>query len=1782
MTVKKILSLLLCVTLILCTLVIVNAQTDTDSNSTTQINSGKLNRVAYNNEELVVDLGAGLYAAPIVVDMNADGCLDLVVSSEGVPYNGTYVYYGSVESRNFENEDYLLMDKGKYLTGGHAYMAGSYLYDENGDYEDTIVSYETNVYNDFKTGEFSTFSLPRLDTPGTINGVSYNVNSLRHNFYSFADVDGDSNLDLIRTISTWDEYGWSGKYDSNGVWGKEGGDALHSWVFWAENTSENQLEKTSYGELNIVNVKLEDGSIEPLDCYGSCSAARFCDLDKDGDLDIILPSFMDDIFYFENISDVKSSNLNSNGIFLCNQGKNIKLSNGNNTTRLEDLQMELCMLNITEFDWNNDGFVDLIVGEEDGRVSLLENTGLFDENNIPVFNEPKYFKTPADSVKNGILNTPYSIDWDGDGDEDIITGDSAGFISFIENVTPSDGNLSNPVWNAPIRLTDDYGNVIRHIAGYNGSIQGPAEEKWGYSVVTVADWDNDGILDIMANDIWGKVVWYRGISGETTKVNAAQPVNVEWINGAKYPSYNWWKPTGNELATYWRTTPFMIDINDDGLTDLVMCDYQGYMAFYERYDDNGTLKLKEGKRIFYNEDLSPVVLATGTDLSNGENRQKFTMADWNDDGKLDLIKNDAVSVRYFENVSTEEGGFVFRDCGTMYNIRIAAHTTCPTVCDWDKDGQLDVLVGAEDGHLYYLSHENTVDDTAVAKHLVAHYDFEGNTPLADKATGGSIADNLKVNDSDNVAIKNGTATITGAGALYAQDSEEISPTEELTVFFRAKFSGFSSGTPSIVDKRSFNNSTGGENRSFGVYAENGRFCTTFTAEPGSGSRNNAVSSVSIAEDTWNEYALVIRKGSDGYLDSYLYMSKEAYTYSEDDFVVIASNTYGTATNISDSHAPFVIGNNVGFQNFSFIQTFDDVRIYDIALTSHQLNKVLPYDIGVGEEPIDSLVSKWTFNGSEGKEFWDTATYGNDSDTLVSAGNDGTATFENGVVTLTGNGALKAVDSTDISPTGEFTLFFRAKISGTPGDFSLVDKRRFTPSSRSYGVYVYQNVYGVQINSTFGRSSRTPMADVWRNYALVVSKLSDTQFTFTLYMSTGENPTLAEDYITLLTQTVTADSIFDSDIPLLIGNDINMASKSFSRSFDEIRIYSTALSLSQILSIKIDTTIPVSKIEQNLVSKWTFNGSDGAEYKDSAKFGQVSDTAVSAGNEGTATFKDGIVTLTGNGAIKVPDSTDISPTGAFTVFFKSKLTGTLCDFSFIDKRSFSAYSYGDTRAYALFSYNNEFVAQVNTKSNWNSAWTAPEMNVWREHALVVTKNGDGTFTQTMYISTVDNPTSASDFKCYSYNFTADSIVDNEVPLLIGNDIHLYSKTVDRSFDEVRIYNCALGVDELANIEIETDFDIKELELLIENTSGITSKQLIYSKYLEGYNLALSTAKELLSKTGATNEELQNAYTNLYVAYKNLLVPGNINNDSAIDITDLVLMNNIRLGTAEAGFEIVTDIDSSGQVDDGDTSFVRKAIISNMGEAIQHYSGLKLSVIGDSISTYDGYSNNANYNSTIYKNSKFYPQVYLSDVKDTWWMKTADTLGMNILVNNSWSGSKVLDSTEAKSGYGTRSDNLYNDISGDTPDIIAIYLGINDYIHTTNQVDGFYPTGELSNFNSEDIIVNNGYITPTNFVEAYAIMLSKIKSNYKDANIYCFTLPPNGRTAASDPDYAILKEYNNIIKTLASFYGINIVELYSDDAINESNYSSITGEGLHPNSEGMGIISAQFINKLCDAF
>ena len=127
---------------------------------------------------------------------------------------------------------------------------------------------------------------------------------------------------------------------------------------------------------------------------------------------------------------------------------------------------------------------------------------------MPQFRGPVYFQQRARDVKFGALATPFGVDWDSDGDEDIICGNTAGYIGFFENL----GGGSHPVWHK-VKLLEAGGHTIRIQAGSNGSIQGPAE-AWGYTTQTVADWDGDGLLDIVVNSIWGKVVWYRNIGVE--------------------------------------------------------------------------------------------------------------------------------------------------------------------------------------------------------------------------------------------------------------------------------------------------------------------------------------------------------------------------------------------------------------------------------------------------------------------------------------------------------------------------------------------------------------------------------------------------------------------------------------------------------------------------------------------------------------------------------------------------------------------------------------------------------------------------------------------------------------------------------------------------------------------------------------------------------------------------------------------------------------------------------------------------------------------------------------------------------------------------------------------------------------------------------------------------------------------------------------------------------------------------------------------------------------------
>ncbi|KAA2219897.1 FG-GAP repeat domain-containing protein [Maribacter flavus] len=629
------------------------------------VDSKEFTIVKYNNNEISVELGVGLWAWPLPMDFDNDGDMDMIVSCPDTPFNGTYFFENTsgpkVKMPIFEEP----IKIGEGMKNLQVFSDGS----------QTRVLGRGVEYLNFKKDIFSNSkNLPFKEE------IEKNHSKIRFSQWKYVDYENDGDLDIIVGIDDWTDYGWDNAFNEEGEWING---PLHGYIYLLENENGGYINR---GTINVGN--------EPIDVYGAPSP-NFADFDGDGDLDIICGEFLDRFNWFENIG-TREKPIYSEGRFLENK-------NGTIT-------MDLEMIIPSSLDWDKDGDIDLIVGDEDGRVAFVENTGLV-ENSMPVFNSPKYFYQKADNLKFGALSTPYSVDWDEDGDEDLIVGNSAGYIAFIENL----GGDSLPKWDSPKKLTAE-GEEIRYLAGENGSIQGPAERKWGYTTLSVNDWDGDGLKDIIVNSIWGKIMWHRNIGSKgSPELQAAIPIKVGWgSDSIPKPEWNWWSPERNELATQWRTTPVTIDWNKDGLMDLVMLDHEGYLSFYERYNDNGELYLKPGQRIFYGKGESefdnknkPTAKIDGPlRLNNGKygasGRRKICFVDWDMDGDLDLIVN-GKNASWFENV-LEEGdkvNFVYK--GDLSEKKIAGHTTSPTVVDWNGDKIPDILLGAEDGHFYLFT-----------------------------------------------------------------------------------------------------------------------------------------------------------------------------------------------------------------------------------------------------------------------------------------------------------------------------------------------------------------------------------------------------------------------------------------------------------------------------------------------------------------------------------------------------------------------------------------------------------------------------------------------------------------------------------------------------------------------------------------------------------------------------------------------------------------------------------------------------------------------------------------------------------------------------------------------------------------------------------------------------------------------------------------------------------------------------------------------------------------------
>ena len=623
-------------------------------------NSEELVRIKYNNPGLITDLGVGLWAWPFPLDYDHDGDLDLLVNCPDHPFNGIWFFENKTGGQS------PVFKPPVKLTGSQRNLQISHVNGEN------KVMLPGVAFPHF----FDTF----FEQPDTLFHESFYksiVKKPRFNLWRYVDYDGDGDLDITIAIDDWLDYGWDNAFNANGEWTNG---PLHGTIYLVEQKRTGKYEPPK---------PIKAGG-KVIDTYG-ISGANFKDFDGDGDLDIITGEFVDRLTWFENIGTRKKPKYAA--------GKFIKI-NG------KVLHLDLEMIVPNAIDWDGNGTVDLIVGEEDGRVVFMKNTGEKDADG-PVFEYPKYIQQEQEYLKFGALVTPYSVDWDNDGDEDLICGNTAGYIGFIENL----GGGDTPKWAKPVYLKAD-GKTILIQAGENGSIQGPVERKWGYTTLSVADWNNDGLLDIIYNSILGKVCWFENIGTKDHPLLAAsKPIEVEWQGINPKPKWNWWNPKGKNLVTQWRTTPYAYDWNGDGWMDLLMLDQEGYLTFWERYFEDGQLKLKPGKRIFTGESKSGFtnqfanddngLLRLNTREAGSSGRRKFCITDWDGDGRPDFLVN-SDNVNFLRNKGEKNGLVVLENMGLVAKKDLAGHSTSPTTVDWDKNGVPDLLIGAEDGHFYYL------------------------------------------------------------------------------------------------------------------------------------------------------------------------------------------------------------------------------------------------------------------------------------------------------------------------------------------------------------------------------------------------------------------------------------------------------------------------------------------------------------------------------------------------------------------------------------------------------------------------------------------------------------------------------------------------------------------------------------------------------------------------------------------------------------------------------------------------------------------------------------------------------------------------------------------------------------------------------------------------------------------------------------------------------------------------------------------------------------------------
>ena len=259
-------------------------------------------------------------------------------------------------------------------------------------------------------------------------------------------------------------------------------------------------------------------------------------------------------------------------------------------------------------DIDNDGDLDMFVGETSGVLNYYENTGSA--------SSPTYTlgTNPFGSTDVGADSNPTFVDIDGDGDMDAFVGEGSGVMNYFENT----GTASNAIFGSPV-------------VGAFG-----LPDVGDDSAPTFADIDNDGDMDLFVGESAGGVMNYYENTGTSSSASfAAGVTNPFGLTGQ----------TADTEITF-------ADLDGDGDLDAIVG------------DDNGSLYYQENTGTASNPTFAAAV-ANSFGLADIGHESSPTFADIDGDGDLDLIvgegndDDDATAgdgtINYFENTTVRTG-----------------------------------------------------------------------------------------------------------------------------------------------------------------------------------------------------------------------------------------------------------------------------------------------------------------------------------------------------------------------------------------------------------------------------------------------------------------------------------------------------------------------------------------------------------------------------------------------------------------------------------------------------------------------------------------------------------------------------------------------------------------------------------------------------------------------------------------------------------------------------------------------------------------------------------------------------------------------------------------------------------------------------------------------------------------------------------------------------------------------------------------------------------------------